>query len=263
MNCDRTFRAKVTEIVQTDKIRVLHNGKTYTVYSSIFCEVDDMVRVCVPCGNWQELYVIENRSKGKTLRDLYQKVGENSKNISTLQNKTDKIFSRSVRQHLVDCNRYNAITIDGDLNTYYPVAIELEEDRTANDWPVMFCLGKTLGSKTAAYPGNHSNGTSSCAYGWALRQSGWDGNCNWMKTLYARYNYAPLVSHMQYDMSSYPGFCLFLRGGGTEYRLMCSTTFSTRICYSETNLGSSSYPQIVKPRTDMGNKGILDDSITE
>lgn len=75
VNCDRTFRAKVTEIVQTDKIRVLHNGKTYTVYSSIFCEVDDMVRVCVPCGNWKELYVIENRSKGKTLRDLYQKVG--------------------------------------------------------------------------------------------------------------------------------------------------------------------------------------------
>ena len=75
MNCDRSFRAKVTEVVQTDKVRVLHNGKTYTVYSSIFCEVDDMVRVCVPCGNWQELYVIENRSKGKTLRDLYQKVG--------------------------------------------------------------------------------------------------------------------------------------------------------------------------------------------
>jgi len=75
VNCDQTFRAKVTEVVQTDKIRVLHNGKTYTVYSSIFCEVDDMVRVCVPCGNWQELYVIENRSKGKTLRDLYQKVG--------------------------------------------------------------------------------------------------------------------------------------------------------------------------------------------
>ena len=33
------------------------------VSTTIPCSVDDFVRVCAPCNNWRELFVVENKTK--------------------------------------------------------------------------------------------------------------------------------------------------------------------------------------------------------
>ena len=56
---DKTFTARVTEIISAYKIRVQYCGSSYTSP----CSVDDFVRVCAPCNNWCELFVVENKTK--------------------------------------------------------------------------------------------------------------------------------------------------------------------------------------------------------
>ena len=60
---DKTFTARVTEIISAYKIRVQYCGSSYTVSTTIPCSVDDFVRVCAPCNNWRELFVVENKTK--------------------------------------------------------------------------------------------------------------------------------------------------------------------------------------------------------
>lgn len=74
LNCDKTFKAKIVEVISEDKVSVIHSGKTYVASTSIYCDKDDIVRVCVPYGNWAEMYVTENHGKGRTLRDLYTRI---------------------------------------------------------------------------------------------------------------------------------------------------------------------------------------------
>ena len=65
-NCDKTYKGKVAECImskrdtskKTDKYKVLVNGVTYTVSSSIECNVDDYVWVCAPCGNINNMFVV-------------------------------------------------------------------------------------------------------------------------------------------------------------------------------------------------------------
>lgn len=61
---DKTFKARVTEIITVYKIRVQYCGSSYTVSTSLPCSVNDIVRVCAPCNNWKELFVIENKTAG-------------------------------------------------------------------------------------------------------------------------------------------------------------------------------------------------------
>lgn len=63
---DKTFTAKIT-VVYGKKCKILYCGNTYTASSSISCSVGDMVRVCAPCNNWQDLYVIENKTASEKL----------------------------------------------------------------------------------------------------------------------------------------------------------------------------------------------------
>lgn len=42
---DKTFTARVTEIISAYKIRVQYCGSSYTVSTTIPCSVDDFVRV--------------------------------------------------------------------------------------------------------------------------------------------------------------------------------------------------------------------------
>lgn len=57
---DKTFTAKITA-GSGNRYKVLSCGSTYTVSSTILCSVGDLVRVCAPCNNWQDLYVVENK----------------------------------------------------------------------------------------------------------------------------------------------------------------------------------------------------------
>lgn len=58
---DKTFTAKITE-VSDKKYKVLYCGNSYTVSSSMVCSVGDIVRVCAPCDNWLDLFVVENKT---------------------------------------------------------------------------------------------------------------------------------------------------------------------------------------------------------
>lgn len=57
---DKTFRARITGPAGPGKYHVLYCGNPYTVSSAIPCEKEDTVRVCAPCNNWQDLFVVEN-----------------------------------------------------------------------------------------------------------------------------------------------------------------------------------------------------------
>lgn len=54
---DKTFKCQITGKVK-DKYQVLYCGNTYMVSSSIPCEIGDLVRVCAPCNNWNDLFIV-------------------------------------------------------------------------------------------------------------------------------------------------------------------------------------------------------------
>ena len=54
---DKTFKCQITGKVK-GKYQVLYCGNTYTVSSSISCEIGDLVRVCAPCNNWNDLFIV-------------------------------------------------------------------------------------------------------------------------------------------------------------------------------------------------------------
>ena len=65
--CDKTYKAKIIEVVKvvrndkeidTNKYKVLINGNTYTATSSIECKVDELVWVCAPCGNINNMFIV-------------------------------------------------------------------------------------------------------------------------------------------------------------------------------------------------------------
>ena len=91
--CDQTYTCKVTEVIAADKVKIKHNSSEYTASTSVYCEVGDMVRVTAPCGNLEDMFVVENKSRGKTIRDLKASVGTLADDHSAL--KTDFINSKT------------------------------------------------------------------------------------------------------------------------------------------------------------------------
>lgn len=149
-----------------------------------------------------------------------------------------------------------AITVAGDANTYYPVYIEAG-GQTDKNIVGYLSVYKNLGSATASYPGNHSNGTSSLWVSYEFRSNIWDGNGGYVRTMYKYEGYATLISQVATYSPKY-GIVVWLRGGGTEYRISYSNGKpAASIYYSETNLNNSQYPAVVAPRTDIGNGGII------
>ena len=63
---DKTYKGCVTECVmskndvtkKTNRYKVVVNGDTYTVTSTIALNVGDFVWICIPCGNVQNAFVI-------------------------------------------------------------------------------------------------------------------------------------------------------------------------------------------------------------
>lgn len=143
---------------------------------------------------------------------------------------------------------YN-ITVTGDANTYYPVAIVPNEHHTADD--VKISIYRTLGETcNSSYSGNHGNGTSSLILTLVGRMNGWDGNCNRYSIENFSQPYANLVGNLEYNSSSYIGTVVWLRGGGTLYHIMISSGASLcNVYYSTTNLGNSTYSYNVSPIT--------------
>ena len=151
----------------------------------------------------------------------------------------------------------NTITVAGDADTYYPVVISATANKKS---PNIITIWKDLGSTTAPYPENHDNGSSSMLYRYDIRNNFWDGNGGYCTTLDARYMYARLVSETTMLGMGVGNFCIWLRGGGTEYNINTSWYISSadiNVYYSSTNVGTNTYPVTIAPRTDIGNEGVF------
>lgn len=148
------------------------------------------------------------------------------------------------------------VTVEGDADKYYPVRITLS---TSKEFPQLISIWKNLGSKTpSSYSGNHSNGTSSLWLRYEARSNTWDENGGYCKTWYKYQGYATLVAHAQMAGNGVGDLIVWLRGGGCEYKISCSGTFTATVYLTETNLGNSSYPVNVGPKTSVDNGGIIE-----
>lgn len=147
------------------------------------------------------------------------------------------------------------ISVEGDVNTYYPVVITINHSKT---WNSRISIYKNLGSRTPSYPGNHSNGTSSM---WAMyegRYNGWDGNSGYIVTKYVRQPYANLISKAEHAGNSVGALVVYLRGGGCEYTVCTDYRRGVNVYYERTEIsGDSNYPVYVEPTTSVGNQGVL------
>lgn len=63
---DRTFRAKITSQISANKFNILYKKKEYPASCDIKAKIGDIVWVCAPENNWDELY-IQTSTSGKYL----------------------------------------------------------------------------------------------------------------------------------------------------------------------------------------------------
>ena len=147
------------------------------------------------------------------------------------------------------------ITVNGDANTYYPVAITCCD--ISKRIYSQVSIYRDLGEQCASYPGNHSNGTSSMWIVYDYRYTAWDGNGGFIRTMLYSMPYATLCAQTETDAKVLGALIVYLRGGGTVYHI-ASTGGVDRadIYYSTTNLGNSQYPYNVSPITSLGNIGV-------
>lgn len=168
-------------------------------------------------------------------------------------NKRD-MFS-SMNEAFTAWGNEQVINVEGDANTYYPVAITIDDTKT---WNSRISIYKNLGSRTPSYPGNHDNGTSSM---WAMyegRYNGWDGNGGYIVTKYVRQPYANLISKAEHAGNSAGKLVVYLRGGGCEYRVCTDYRAGVSVYYERTEIsGYIDYPVYVEPTTSVGNQGVL------
>ena len=249
---DKTFTAKIVSPNVQGVCQIIYNGKTQKASTSIPCQKDDYVRVCAPSNNWQELFIVENKTNGRTLRDIYNQVNHLSNGVSEAKAQLPYTSIKSA-------NGQRSIVVEGDPNTYYPVHVKA--DTKDNSKSAILGLGKMLGSKTpASWSGNHSSGTSSMSFEWMFRSSGWDGNCNFIRTLHGEDAYAPKIADIQLMTTSTEGVVIWLRGGGCQYTITCDRPITwINIHYQSANIGTASYPFSVQPLTaKTGNGGFID-----
>lgn len=67
---DKTFRAKILEIISNKKCKVLYRGKEYFAKCDDIVNVDDMVWVCAPGNDWNELYIYNCKRVEETISSL-------------------------------------------------------------------------------------------------------------------------------------------------------------------------------------------------
>lgn len=177
-------------------------------------------------------------------------------NANKLEGYTRNNLYADVHAWIDTVGSHHTIIVEGDKNTYYPVRIPLP---TAKQMPSTISIYKNLGSTTPSdLPGNHWDGTSSMWLIYEGRNNYWDGNGGYIKTLYYYMGYANLCAHAQINSGSNGDLIIWLRGGTCSYEICQSGTQSSpTVYYEETDLSLSTFPIVIAPTTDIGNKGII------
>ena len=155
----------------------------------------------------------------------------------------------------ITANGYTkTITVNGNADTYYPVVISTTTEKSALNY---ISVWKNLGTKTATYPGNHSNGTSSMWLIYEGRNWYWDGNGGYLKCWYYSMPYATLCAKAEQASNGVGALVIYLRGGGTEYNISTTYNSTVTVYYEATNLGTTTYPVNVTPTITIENGGRL------
>lgn len=180
--------------------------------------------------------------------------GGDANNALKLQGYTRSNLYKDLHDWINAVGLTHTIVVEGDKDTYYPVRIYLPSAKTM---PTYVSIHKNLGTQTPEIEGNHSNGTSSMWLIYEGRNRSWDGNGGYLKTWYRYMGYANLCAHADIGSSAVGDLIVWLRGGGCLYQVSkTANTAEPAIYYEETNIGTTDYPYMVAPRTDLGNKGI-------
>lgn len=151
-----------------------------------------------------------------------------------------------------------SIIVEGDADTYYPVAIPLSSDKSKVNH---ISIWKNLGSTTpSSYSGNHITGTSSLWLLYEGRSMTWDSNGGFIKTIYKSQPFATLVAHTSNVGNGSSYLFVWLRGGTCQYNISTDYSTTSKIYYESTNLGESNYPINIAPITAINNGGIYTSS---
>ena len=67
---DRTFRAKITSQISSNKYKILYKNKEYPASCDIKAKIGDMVWVCAPENNWNKLYIQSSKSDDETITQV-------------------------------------------------------------------------------------------------------------------------------------------------------------------------------------------------
>ena len=171
-----------------------------------------------------------------------------------------------------NCINTRTITVEGDKDTFYPVGILVSDDKK---WSQYISIHKDLGTRTPEITGNHSNGSSSMWAMYETRNTGWDGNGGFIRTMYVSQPYASLIARVEPNIYGSKHMVIWLRGGGCVYNISssCSLYRDTEglrwtgilIKYEEFNFGfNETYPvkygPIALADIDQYNKGIYTNS---
>lgn len=55
---DRTFKAIISKKISSVKYEINYQNRIYTATTSRECNVGDIVRVCAPQNNWNDLFIL-------------------------------------------------------------------------------------------------------------------------------------------------------------------------------------------------------------
>lgn len=97
---DRTFKAKIVEVIQDGIYKIKYKGNIYKVKSFVDCVIDDYVTVCAPCNEWNELFVVR-RNGFFNFRMLNEQVILNTGKITQIIEKSTKVKKYSFNINLV------------------------------------------------------------------------------------------------------------------------------------------------------------------
>lgn len=139
---------------------------------------------------------------------------------------------------------YRFITIGGDANTYYPVVFNINNEGETNHILINRYYGWTAPFAWSSSNTHRGGMTMSVkAHG-----SAWGGMASTLHTEYYGYTYATQV--FDHTLTNWGmDYCVWLRGGGADYKLSCNLPIGVNVYLTSTDLNAPPWSQIVSPRT--------------
>lgn len=107
---NKTFNARVVEIISEKKCKVRYKNIDYIVKNDISLSVDDLVLVCVPRNNWNELYIQSGNQSDNA--ELITQITELNNEITELETEIANLKTQltQTNSNLTDLSNGLALT---------------------------------------------------------------------------------------------------------------------------------------------------------